>query len=565
MPPSATSRRILCINCNVCINTFRRYLVHELNTRVISLLSEWISPVIITEEDYICEPCNELLMRTVNQKLTTSCDGAQASGSSQPGRRQVCSICGRSTHNRQSHAIVIDNPSEEQRRINAVIQTRIAPRQISSSDKICHACWMSCKRAAIRIDHADDARGVYTTEEVEVETGDSEPFTAEPVHENLDVPSEVASSEIMMENYRRAANTASHCLFPQCSNINLHNLSDSFRATILSTYKYYIPVHSRVCSEHRLSNQWSNLFDSSNSIRTFTLEQVEHVFSFVNAFKPYLNFTTIEGIQEIEDNIFFFWTGRSKQDFLALINEVPRIQGMHKGLLGLAALLIKMRTENDVFILDRGFRDSIRMLEGCNYRAYMPESLLEDEHQLTTQQANRSRCVTICRWVVEAVNGQFKRDFKLLRQDYFNKSVPNMMQNFQIAASLLNRFGVRFQDRNDANEIVTIIRERINFENNLAILVEQLNMNRRLEWPVRTLSFSFDGRLLASASEDHIIDIGDTETGEKVAEIPVQASTFTVAWHPSRYLVAFACEDKEPPERKRDAGNLKLWGLPNSS
>lgn len=135
--------------------------------------------------------------------------------------------------------------------------------------------------------------------------------------------------------------------------------------------------------------------------------------------------------------------------------------------------------ENDVFILDRGFRDFIRMMEGCNYRAYMPESLLEDEHQLTTQQANRSRCVTICRWVVEAVNGQFKRDFKLLRQDYFNKSVPNMMQNFQIAASLLNRFGVRFQDRNDANEIVTIIRERINFENNLAILVEQLNMNRR--------------------------------------------------------------------------------------
>ncbi|VVC96016.1 unnamed protein product [Leptidea sinapis] len=78
-----------------------------------------------------------------------------------------------------------------------------------------------------------------------------------------------------------------------------------------------------------------------------------------------------------------------------------------------------------------------------------------------------------------------------------------------------------------------------------------LRVFSRLEWPVRTLSFSFDGRLLASASE-------------KVAEIPVAASTFTVAWHPSRYLVAYACEDKEPPERKRDAGNLKLWGLSNS-
>lgn len=108
----------------------------------------------------------------------------------------------------------------------------------------------------------------------------------------------------------------------------------------------------------------------------------------------------------------------------------------------------------------------------------MPESLSENEHQLTTQQANRSRCVTICRWVVEAVNGQFKRDFKLLRQDYFNKSVPHMMENFQIAASLLNRFGVRFRDRDDANEIVSMIRERINLENNLALLVDELNMSR---------------------------------------------------------------------------------------
>jgi THO complex subunit 3 len=50
-----------------------------------------------------------------------------------------------------------------------------------------------------------------------------------------------------------------------------------------------------------------------------------------------------------------------------------------------------------------------------------------------------------------------------------------------------------------------------------------------------------------------------------VAEIPVAASTFTVAWHPRRYVAAFACEDKDPPERKRDAGSLKLWGLPNAA
>merc|ERR1711915_881901 len=67
----------------------------------------------------------------------------------------------------------------------------------------------------------------------------------------------------------------------------------------------------------------------------------------------------------------------------------------------------------------------------------------------------------------------------------------------------------------------------------------------RLEWPVRTVSFSHDGVLLASASEDMRIDIGHVETTEKVAEIGVDSPTFTISWHPSRYLLAYACDDKD--------------------
>jgi THO complex subunit 3 len=78
---------------------------------------------------------------------------------------------------------------------------------------------------------------------------------------------------------------------------------------------------------------------------------------------------------------------------------------------------------------------------------------------------------------------------------------------------------------------------------------------------VRTISFSHDGRLLASASEDLIIDIGDTETGEKIADIAVDAATFTVAWHPKQYLLAYACDDKEQNDRRKDAGNLKVFGF----
>nr|CAB3266947.1 THO complex subunit 3-like [Phallusia mammillata] len=83
----------------------------------------------------------------------------------------------------------------------------------------------------------------------------------------------------------------------------------------------------------------------------------------------------------------------------------------------------------------------------------------------------------------------------------------------------------------------------------------------RLDWPVRTLSFSYDGLMLASASEDHFIDISHVETGEKICEVPCDSPTFTVAWHPKIKLLAFACDDKD--KYSRDAGTVKIFGLPN--
>ncbi|KAL4708467.1 hypothetical protein ACJJTC_014349 [Scirpophaga incertulas] len=267
MSPSRRNQRNLCINCNVCLNTFRRFHAVELNIRVIALLSEWISPVIIMEGDYICELCNDRLMRSINEQLATSSDSAQASGSSQQFRRQVCSLCGRSIINRQSHHTVIDNPSEEQRQILSVVHSRISPRQMSPDDKICHACWMSCKRAAQRNQQVDDVRRVIIDEGEDL-------VATELVIQNEEAPTEAISGDITLENYKRAANTASHCLFPGCTNTNLHNMTDSFRATVLSTYRYYIPVHSRVCMEHRQSNEWSILYNSSNSIAVGNIKNI---------------------------------------------------------------------------------------------------------------------------------------------------------------------------------------------------------------------------------------------------------------------------------------------------
>ena len=53
--------------------------------------------------------------------------------------------------------------------------------------------------------------------------------------------------------------------------------------------------------------------------------------------------------------------------------------------------------------------------------------------------------------------------------------------------------------------------------------------------------------------------------GARVHEVPCESQTFAVAWHPRQYLLAYACDDKHKYDRNRDAGTVKLFGLPNES
>lgn len=134
---------------------------------------------------------------------------------------------------------------------------------------------------------------------------------------------------------------------------------------------------------------------------------------------------------------------------------------------------------NDVFVLDRGFRDSILTLEAHGYEAHIPPTKDRNENQLTTEQANKSRLVTIIRWVVEAVNGKFKNRFKLLRQDYFNRALPHMFTDFKIAAALINAFYRVAVDNRLAEDFLRIINAKINTPNLLYDYVTLRNLNRQ--------------------------------------------------------------------------------------
>lgn len=129
-------------------------------------------------------------------------------------------------------------------------------------------------------------------------------------------------------------------------------------------------------------------------------------------------------------------------------------------------------------------------MQDNGFEVRMSEILHPHETQLTTQQANKSRLVTISRCVVEIVNGRFKRDFRLLRNIYHNVSLPNMGDYFKIAAALINAYHVLIEDSQYADDFLNIIRERFNIPNKLYEIVRIYNYNMR-----RQLFYQIPGNL----------------------------------------------------------------------
>ena len=87
----------------------------------------------------------------------------------------------------------------------------------------------------------------------------------------------------------------------------------------------------------------------------------------------------------------------------------------------------------------------------------------------------------------------------------------------------------------------------------------------RLNWiclvwllQVRTLSFSHDGKYIASASEDLVIDIAEVETSECAHQIQCRSAMNSVAWNPAYDLLAYAGDDRDRDSRE---GVLRVFAF----
>jgi len=78
----------------------------------------------------------------------------------------------------------------------------------------------------------------------------------------------------------------------------------------------------------------------------------------------------------------------------------------------------------------------------------------------------------------------------------------------------------------------------------------------RLDSPIRSLSFSHDGRFIASASGDQRIDISDVASGRPVHTIECREAMNSIAWNPRHLLLACAGDESHG----RYAGSINVFG-----
>jgi len=72
--------------------------------------------------------------------------------------------------------------------------------------------------------------------------------------------------------------------------------------------------------------------------------------------------------------------------------------------------------------------------------------------------------------------------------------------------------------------------------------------------PVRSISFSFDGSYIVGGSDEGAgLEIAHTDTGDYVHSAKTAGPCPIVAWHPTRYVLAYA-----------DVGTLKIIGVTSS-
>ncbi|XP_048750412.2 uncharacterized protein LOC125662290 [Ostrea edulis] len=149
--------------------------------------------------------------------------------------------------------------------------------------------------------------------------------------------------------------------------------------------------------------------------------------------------------------------------------------------------------EDDIFVVDRGFRDALTVLEDFGIKAFMPHLLAKGEKQMPALEANASRLVTKIRWVVEAANSRIKR-WKYLGHTLPTNQVPFIGDYVRIVCAISNEYLAPLSTGNadDDEALATKMQYLAKRVNSLQTFVEENALDRRSSnWEVAPDSLNF--------------------------------------------------------------------------
>lgn len=112
----------------------------------------------------------------------------------------------------------------------------------------------------------------------------------------------------------------------------------------------------------------------------------------------------------------------------------------------------------------------------------MPNFLTEEKNlliglgQLNTAEANASRCVAKCRWMIEQVFDRLKKKFKIFSLPAHNRTLKHDLDSLYIAFALLNLFHKSILSDIMYEDIAQTLKSRLNVFNRLQIIVQKFNL-----------------------------------------------------------------------------------------
>jgi len=123
----------------------------------------------------------------------------------------------------------------------------------------------------------------------------------------------------------------------------------------------------------------------------------------------------------------------------------------------------------DIVLVDRDFRDVVNFLI-TNKKLYV---YCPGLGQLDTIEANTSRFVTKCRWIIEQVFGRLKKKFKI-----FSLLIMQLWQTMNLSKLLSNLFHKPILSDTSYGDIAHIMKSRMNIPNRLKIVVQKFNLSQ---------------------------------------------------------------------------------------